>query len=282
LKKSDTDTAWNTTNQITLQTFSEYNKYAWDIEVRNHSIWTCPVSSEVVAAAKKGDWQITLTPSKAVPRDWFPEPLTNKKVLCLASGGGQQGPILAAAGANVTVFDISPEQLKQDMYVAERDNLLVCTELGNMKDLSRFSNEYFDLIIHPLSNCFIDDIIPVWNECYRVLKKGGSLLSGVSNPIQFIFDLEYWNSGKLVIKNKIPYSDLNDITPEEIKELIIEHNEAICFGHSLHDQIQGQINAGFIIAGLYEDNSRGNGPLDPYIDSFIATRALKLKGSIIL
>jgi len=36
---------------------------------------------------------------------------------CLASGGGQQGPVLAAAGAHVTVFDNSPRQLAASFVI---------------------------------------------------------------------------------------------------------------------------------------------------------------------
>lgn len=92
----------------------EYNRDAWDREVGHGNRWTVPVSSEVIDAARRGEWGIVLTNGKPAPRDWFPE-LAGLDVLCLASGGGQQGPILAAAGAHVTVFDNSPQQLAQDL-----------------------------------------------------------------------------------------------------------------------------------------------------------------------
>ena len=94
-----------------------YNSAAWDKAVERQSEWTVPVEPAAIAAARRGEWQIVLTPTKPVPRAWFP-PLEGAGVLCLASGGGQQGPILAAAGARVTVFDNSPQQLAQDRYVA--------------------------------------------------------------------------------------------------------------------------------------------------------------------
>ena len=75
-----------------------YNRAAWDREVERRNRWTIPVDSEAVERARHGDFSIVLTPVKPVPRDWFPT-LENARVLCLASGGGQQGPILAAAGA---------------------------------------------------------------------------------------------------------------------------------------------------------------------------------------
>ena len=92
------------------------NRGAWDHQVKSGCKWTVPVSSEQVAAAKVGDLHVVLTPIKPVPLNWFPN-LTGCKVLCLASGGGQQGPLLAAAGADVTVFDNSPAQLPRIIWL---------------------------------------------------------------------------------------------------------------------------------------------------------------------
>ena len=114
-----------------------------------------------MARAREGVWTIVLTPTKPVPSGWFPN-LNGLDVLCLASGGGQQGPILAAAGARVTVFDNSPGQLARDRIVAEREGLAIETVLGDMADLSAFPKARFDLIVHPVSNIFAPEIRPVW------------------------------------------------------------------------------------------------------------------------
>ena len=90
-----------------------HNRAAWDRQVEGGNEWTVPVAAEVIAAAQRGEWQVVLTPTRPVPREWFGD-LTSRDVLCLASGGGQQAPILAAAGARVTSFDNSPRQLAQD------------------------------------------------------------------------------------------------------------------------------------------------------------------------
>jgi len=124
-----------------------YNRVAWDSLVRKHDRWTVPVSADEIRRAREGDWQIVLTPEKPVPREWFPDFRSGSvRVLCLAGSGGQQAPILAAAGADVTVLDNSPAQLAQDRLVAERDGLNIRLVLGDMADLSKFSDESFDLI----------------------------------------------------------------------------------------------------------------------------------------
>src|ERR1051325_6466529 len=121
-----------------------YNRRAWDPKVEHHDKWTIPASADLIEEARRDRWQIQLSAVKPVPRTWFP-PLAGREVLCLASGGGQQGPILAAAGAKVTVLDSSPKQLAQDRLVAERDSLDLVTVSGDMAELSMFGDQSFDL-----------------------------------------------------------------------------------------------------------------------------------------
>ncbi|MBT2682477.1 class I SAM-dependent methyltransferase [Bacillus sp. ISL-37] len=252
------------------------NSLAWDKKVESEAVYTKAVSREVIEKSKAGEWEITVTTGKPVPRSWFPQSLAGLKVLCLASGGGQQGPVLAAAGADVTVVDISKKQLEQDEFVAKRDGLNLSTLQCSMTDLSAFSDEQFDMIIHPVANLFVEDISLVWKEASRVLKDKGTLISGFTNPLLFIFDDEEDKKGNLVVKHKIPTSSLDNLTGEE-KEEYMNSDQTIEFGHTLENQIQGQIDAGLVIAGLYEDDFGGRRPLDEYIKCFVATRAVKIK-----
>jgi SAM-dependent methyltransferase len=255
----------------------EHNRGAWDQQVEHGNPWTIPVGEEEIAEARQGRWQIVLTPTIPVPREWFPD-LASCDVLCLASGGGQQGPILAAAGAHVTVLDNSPRQLDQDRRVAARESLAITTVEGDMADLHMFPDESFDLVVHPVSNLFVPDIRPVWKEAYRLLRSGGILLAGFANPIVYLFDYELADqAGILQVKYAIPYSDLDSLS-EEQKRRYVEDGEPFEFGHTLDEQIGGQLDAGFVLTGLYEDGYGGQGDdlLSRYIDGFIATRAVKL------
>jgi SAM-dependent methyltransferase len=251
----------------------DHNRLAWNQEALKGNQWTIPVTKTEIEAARKGDYKLVLTPYKPVPAEWLGD-VWHKRVLCLASGGGQQGPLLAAAGAEVTVFDNSDEQLKRDSQAGAEFNLPIKTVQGNMQDLGYFSDQSFDLIIHPVSNCFIDDILPVWKECQRVLRSPGRLLAGFCNPLIYMIDWEEADQTQVcVIRNSIPYSDLSSLSPKMIQQYIDE-KKPFEFGHSLSDQIQGQIAAGFRIAGFYED--KGEPLLDKYTDAFIATKAVKL------
>ncbi len=256
----------------------KYNSEAWDSEVSGgENEWTRPVSTEDIACARKGDFSIVLTPNIPVPRDWFPDEFRGLDLLCLASGGGQQVPILAALGANVTSFDNSQKQLEQDQFVVDREDLSIRTEKGDAADLSRFGDKSFDLIWHPVSNCFMPEIQTVWNEAYRVLRRGGSMLSGFHNSLWYIFDRGKDQTMRVLeVKHSLPYSDLTSISEEE-RRVIIEKNEPLDFGHTLGQQIGGQIDAGFVIAGFYEDYWNDEATtLNKFAPTFIATKALKL------
>ena len=248
------------------------NSKIWDNRAKNGDTWSIPVTSEMIQNARNGIWNIVLTPQKSVPKDWFPRDMGSQKVLCLASGGGQQGPIMAALCEEVTVFDNSVKQLEIDQYVSRRDNLKIKTVQGDMKDLSVFEDEYFDLIVHPWSNGYVDNVLPVWKECARVLKKNGILISGFGNPIEYIFDVGELERGNFVVKHKIPYSDLENLDDKEVASMA--EKDGYIFGHTLTDQIQGQISAGFAIVGFYEDI--GGTALDRFIYTSIATKAVKL------
>ena len=260
----------------------KHNSAAWDKYVEGGIEWSIPVDEDAISAARRGDLAVWLTDKTPVPSDWF-EGIPGNDALCLASGGGQQAPLLAAAGFNVTSYDNSPRQLAQDRLVAEREGISIRTVQGDMADLSVFEDAGFDLVFHPISNLFAESVRPVWREAYRVLRPGGILMAGFINPIEFIFDRErIEETGELVVRYSLPYSDAKSLPDEDLQRLL-ENEDAIEFGHTLTDQIGGQIDAGFVITGFYEDKRIPNDNpndhevlLSNYTPVYIATRALKL------
>lgn len=252
-----------------------HNRTAWDAESSGgESPWCVPVDAGTVAAAREGQWEVFLTPTRPVPRHWFGD-LAGKRVLCLASAGGQQAPVLAAAGARVTSFDLSPEQLAKDRRVAERDGLEIELEEGDMADLSRFGDASFDLVFNPVSNVFAPDVNVVWRECHRVLGEGGRLLAAFMNPDFYLFDHDALESGgALEVRYRLPF------TPQSLSPRLydrrIDEREAFEFSHSLDEQIGGQIAAGFSIHGFYEDRWNDEATrLNRYMPTTFATLAVR-------
>lgn len=249
------------------------NEVAWDKRVADGSEWTICVSSKVIELAREGVFDIKLTAQKVVPQDWFPIDLKGQDVLCLACGGGQQAPVLSAAGANVTVLDISELQLKQDKFVALRDKLTLKTVQGDMCDLSQFDDETFDIVFNPVSNTYIPDVTIVWSECYRILKKGGILMTGCVSPFIYIFNSDQWEKEIFEVSNKLPFNSFDELDEAERKEFLEEGN-AVEYSHTLNELIGGQISSGFLINGFYEDID--NDLICNYAPKYFATRAIKL------
>lgn len=210
---------------------------------------------------------MVLTPTKQIPKDWFPNPIKNQKVLGLASGGGQQMPILAALGADCTVFDYSQKQLDAEKLVADREGYQIEIVRGDMTKHLPFADNSFDMIIQPVANSYIEDVQHVWDESYRILKPGGRLLVGLDNGINYIFD-----KTETTLYHPLPYNPLKDDSVN--KDFPIEE-EGIQFSHTLDEQLRGQIKAGFQIVDLYEDTN-SEGKLHDYnIPTFWASYSIK-------
>ena len=228
--------------------------------------WGKAISHEEFNAAQNGQWDVLLTPTKYVPHEWFGE-LKGKDVLGLASGGGQQIPIFSALGAKCTVLDYSGNQCESERMVAKREGYTVNVIQADMTKRLPFEDGAFDLIFHPVSNCYVEDVKPIFKECYRVLKKGGILLCGLNNGFAYIFDETETN-----MKYRLPFNPLKDPVAYEDS---IKNDWGIAFSHTLEEQIGGQLEAGFTLTDLYEDTSKYGVLHDYNVPTFLATRAVK-------
>lgn len=250
----------------------EHNRKGWDQRAQEGDIWSIPIEAEIIAKARNGDWEVLLTPTKPVPREWFGD-IAGKDLLGLASGGGQQCPTFAAAGANVTCLDASEEQLALDQQVAQREGLSIRTVQGFMHDLSAFEDASFDIIFNPCSTAFAPEVLPVWKECARVLRPGGILMTGFYNPVFFVFDQLAMDRGELVARHALPYSDFD--LPEDEKQKMLADDPTLCFSHTLETQIGGQLQAGLMLTHMFEDGWSELDVLSKLFDPFIATRSVK-------
>ena len=252
------------------------NRIAWDKAVEGgENPFTQVVSREQVADARAGVWSIHLSAHRTVPREWFPA-LPGLRVLCLASGGGQQAPILAAAGAEVTLLDGSPRQLGQDAFVAERDGLELRLVQGDMADLSAFGEASFDLVVNPVSTLFVPDVGRVWRECRRVLIDRGVLIAGFMNPDEFVFDPDALDErGEFVVRYPLPYVEHETLDAATLQARIAA-GEMFHFSHTMEAQLGGMTDAGFVITGFYEDRrtEEDGNPIRLYMPSDFVVRAL--------
>lgn len=243
---------------INARTIDRWIEEGWE--------WGTPISREVYVKALAGEWDMLLTPTKFVPHHWFGE-LRDKKVLGLAAGGGQQMPIFAALGAECTVLDYSEKQLESERMVADREGYQIEIIRADMTKPLPFANESFDLIFHPVSNCYVEEVKPIFKECARILKHGGILLSGLDNGVNYLVD-----DDEERIVNTMPFNPLKN---ENNRRQLEESDCGMQFSHTMDEQIGGQLEAGLRLTHIYEDTN-GEGRLhEMNIPCYIATRAVK-------
>lgn len=246
--------------------YQEINAKAIDRWVEEGWEWGIPIDHETYIKAKQGDWSVVLTPTVPVPGEWFGD-LNGKKVLGLASGGGQQMPVFSAAGAVCTILDYSDRQLESERMVAEREGYSIEIVKADMTKPLPFADETFDLIFHPVSNDYVKEVLPIFRECFRVLKKGGVLLAGLSNELNFAV-----SSDEKSLVFQMPF---DPVANEEHRRFLEEDDCGMQFSHTLEEQLGGQLKAGFVLTDLYEDTN-GEGYLHELnLKTFIATKAVK-------
>ncbi len=249
------------------------NSEAWDWEAENGSCWAEMAEEREIKAAREGKPNVRITIEKSVPESWY-RPLKGKKVLLLASAGGQQTAILAAFGATVTSLDISRKMIELDRKALEHYGLEGNCILGDMTDLSQFEKESFFAIVNPVSLNFVEDIKKVFAEEYRVLEKGGRLMFGIANPALYLFDDRLLEKGKMKIRYTLPFSDTKSLSKKELEKRL-KHHDTVEFSHTLESIIGGVTEAGFSIKGFFSDSSSFE-PIDSFLfDSYLAFLCVK-------
>lgn len=243
---------------INAETIDRWAEAGWE--------WAVPINHDTYLRALRGDWSMVLTPTKPVPRAWFGD-LAGRDVLGLAAGGGQQMPIFAAAGARCTVLDYSEKQLQSEREVAAREGYAIDVIRADMTRPLPFPDNSFDLIFHPVSNCYVEDIEPIWRECCRVLRPGGALLAGFGNELIYAFD-----DDERELVQRLPYNPLRD---KALYRAGLESDSGVQFSHTIEEQIGGQLRAGLVLTDIYGDTSGRGGLHDLNVPTFTATRSVK-------
>lgn len=215
----------------------EHNRHAWDQRVKEQRRFTKPVTDEELREPLK-----TLD-----PRGWLGSTIRGSRCLCLAAGGGRQSVLYATAGAEVTVADISGEMLRIDDEMAREKGLKIRTIRTAMDDLSMLADASFDLVIHPVSTCYIPDVNKTYLEVARVTRPGGVYVSQHKQPASMQADIRRSSRGYELIE---PYYRTGPL-PEVIGSL---HREpgTLEYLHRWEHLIGWMCRAGFVIEELSE------------------------------
>lgn len=244
---------------INAETINRWVSEGWE--------WGKPIDHETYKAATEGRWQIVLTPTKPVPRSWFP-PLQGTRVLGLAAGGGQQMPVLAAAGARCTVLDQSEAQLASERLVAEREGYSIEIVKTDMTQGLPFADASFDTVLNPVSLCYVRECAPIFQEVARVLVPGGAFLAGFDfGGFNYVVD-----EAEERIIHSLPFDPVAD--PSLADELTAQ-DAGMQFSHSPEEILGGMLHAGLVIDDV-SDDTNGEGRLHEFnIPTMLAVKAHK-------
>lgn len=215
----------------------DHNRSAWDRKVQQRDRFARP--------AKDEDFR---DPLGLVDRlNWLGGSVIGKRILCLGAGGGRQGPLYAAAGGIVTVVDISPAQLELDRRVAAERHLALTTVEASMDDLSMLGTSDFDVIIHPVSTCYVPDLRPVYAEVARLLCDGGIYISQHKTPTSLQTDIRRSPGGYELIEPYYRRGPLPAVAGSRHRE-----EGTLEYLHRWEELIGLMCRSGFVIEDLVE------------------------------
>lgn len=221
-----------------------HNARAWD----RLAAGSVPLARPAADEAFGDPWRWLGGGPGAGGRSWLPESVGGLEVLCLAAGGGKHGPLYAAAGARVTVVDLSGGMLELDRQVARERGLDLEIVQTSMDDLRMFAAGRFDLVIHPVSTCYVPDVTGVFREVARVTRAGGLYVSQHKSPTSLQATLEPAASGRYELVHRQGRSDpLPSDRPSRLRETGTRE-----FVHSLTSLLGGICRAGFVIEDVQE------------------------------
>ncbi len=225
------------TRSISNAAAAEHNARAWDVLARQSAALTRPAA----------DHEFSDPLRSLDPLGWLGPTIDHQRVLCLAAGGGRHGPLYAAAGGQVTVVDISSEMLALDRRVAAERNLPLNIVQTSMEDLSMFPPAAFDLVIHPVSTCYLPSIGPVYAQIARVLCGGGLYISQHKSPVS-LQAAPKTNTANYEIT--VPYYRRDPLPPAAPGR--IRESGTLEYLHRWEELLGGMCRAGFNIEDLVE------------------------------
>ncbi|MFO0422558.1 MAG: class I SAM-dependent methyltransferase [Planctomycetia bacterium] len=231
---------------VSREAVLDQNARAWDRLAQGRAALARPAVDEAFGDPRA--WLGSGGSVGAAGRSWLPGRLDGLAVRCLAAGGGKHGPLYAAAGAKVTVLDISPAMLDLDRQVARERKIDLEILQGSMDDLSMLREGRFDLVIHPVSTCYLSDVARVFREVARVTKPGGLYVSQHKSPASLQASLEPDALGRYAIVH--PQAGGQPLPPEPPSRLREAGTQE--FVHSLSALLGGICAAGFTIEDVCE------------------------------
>jgi SAM-dependent methyltransferase len=251
------------------------------IIAQNAKAWDALAREGVPLAIPARDEELKNPLATVDPVGWLGGDIRGWRVLCLAAGGGRHSALYAAAGAHVTVVDISGEMLALDRAVAAERGFDVRLVQTSMDELSMFAPGEFDLVIHPVSTCYVADVAPVFHAVARATRPGGLYISQHKSPVSLQTSLRPESASGTYVLREPYYRDgpLPAADPGRLRE-----RGTLEFLHRWEQLLGGVCRAGFAIEDVLEplhasqDIEHGNfGHRAKYVAPYVRIKARRLR-----
>jgi SAM-dependent methyltransferase len=250
-----------------MDDIARYNRERWNDLARNRILYSRPYLDLTPETAREvvDRWRMLALAAGEI---------AGKDVLALAGSGGQQSVAFAMLGARVTVLDLSDVQLERDRAALAHHGLSARLEQGDMRDLSRFADDSFDIVWQAHSITFIPDTSPVLDEVARVIRPGGVYRLHWNNPFTIGSDESTWDGSGYRIGQR-PYAD-GEVTGTDSRWKFLDEEGTAHevegpreFNHQLSTVVNGLIGRGFTILGMHEEAPEDRGAAPGTWDHFV-------------
>jgi len=250
----------------------EQNRRIWNERARRREAHAQPVSEKDFANAR----------ALVDECGWLPEKLAGLRVLCLAAGGGRHGPLFASLGADVTVVDISEEMLELDRKVCAARNLSLKTVQTSMDNLSMLGADCFEIVIQPVSTCYVPELAKAYKEIARVPTAGSLYISQHKQPASLQASALPGPAGYTLVHAYYQKGAL----PPEIGGLQHREAGAVEFIHTWEELLGAMCQAGFVIEDLLEPRHADPGAApgsfahrSSYLSPYVTVKARRRSGA---
>jgi ubiquinone/menaquinone biosynthesis C-methylase UbiE len=179
-------------------------------------------------------------------------PVAGKRVLEIGCGGAQASIAFAKQGAVVTAIDVASSEIEFARELAQAHQVSIGFHQRDMADLSPVASASQDVVFSAYAFNYADDLFSCFKEAHRVLASGGLFVWSGAHPFGHSIDhntlrlsRSYFETGKSVVGE-----------------------ETGCAFASVHRTVSDYFNllvdAGFVLEGMVEPDSRQRYPYDPW------------------
>jgi SAM-dependent methyltransferase len=136
-----------------------------------------------------------------------------------------------------------------------------------MDCLDMLGDGSFDIVVHPVSTCYVPDVMPVFREVARVLRPGGIYVSQHKSPISL--QSSHCRDGAACYRIEHEYYRQDAVPSPKVESAAskrLRERGAVEYLHRLEELIGGICRNSMVIEDLIEPMHAESSPFDTFAD----------------